>query len=138
MSLTLEQLQNRTIGRGLVKPLRRMASSDFIATTGSALIRSSIQQILGTAPGEIRWRPRFGVDLERFRNRNISERNLNDLTVAIQESLKRYEPRINASGVTAEVQNGVIRVRIVWTIATGRATPNNAVIAGPFTTEVEV
>lgn len=134
-----------TLGFGLVWPLRRLASSDFVAAEGEALIRTCISQILGTRPGELPWRPSFGVDLERFRNKGNRAGLGEAISSTIATALQEWEPRIRVSRCTAQSEAAdpslpytmnKITVRIDWAVVSGATPEANNVLIGPVSQEV--
>jgi phage baseplate assembly protein W len=95
-------------GYGLLLPFRRTSSNDFLAGGGEALIRAAVRQILGTVRGELPWRPRFGAGLWNLRHLRNSEALPELARIAIQDSLRRWEPRVEVVEVTAApIQKGM-------------------------------
>ena len=137
--------KHSTLGFGLVWPFRRLASSDFLAAEGEALIRSSVKQILGTRPGEIPWNPAFGINLERYRNKNANAGLGQAISQDIVAALQLWEPRIQVLGCAATLEiadagtssKNVIRIRVDWVVRTGALEGNNVLI-GPVSQEVPV
>lgn len=102
---------NRIFGCGLVAPLRRAASYDFVAGEGVALIASSIRQILKTRLGELPWKPEFGVDLEPFRHHNPPAELV---ATTISEAIRTWEGRVS----DIDVQFGMPAPNVVSAIIT--------------------
>jgi phage baseplate assembly protein W len=117
--------------------LQRISGRDFVAAGGEALVRSCIAQILGTRPGELPWRPDFGVDLEAYRHRGGTRLLADALTNELAEAISTYEARVMISEASAVVDGNVIRVKVVWSVISG-ATEGNNVIIGPVQQEVSV
>ena len=96
------------LGFGLLSPLRRDKKSDFAASGGEALVRASVQQILGTVgasdftQGEIPWRTEFGslLFLLRHQKNDVALQELAKVYVA--DALRRWEPRVVVTGLTAK------------------------------------
>ena len=96
------------LGTGLLAPLRRDKKSDFAASGGEALVRASVQQILGTVgasdftQGEIPWRTEFGslLFLLRHQKNDVALQELAKVYVA--DALRRWEPRVVVTGLTAK------------------------------------
>lgn len=138
--------KRNTLGYGLTWPLRRIASSDFLAAEGESLIRSCIAQILGTRPGELPWRPDFGIDLEFYRNKNNNEALSQEISAAIVTALSDWEPRIEVSSCQTTIESteiigyprNVLRVRVLWAVRTGASAEDNNVLIGPVSQEVVV
>jgi phage baseplate assembly protein W len=133
---TIEELRRALIGNGIIKPLRRLSGSDFVTGSGVQLIRAAISQILGTRVGELRWRPEFGIDLERYRHRPASDTTATNITEEILDALTTFEPRIRVSDVDVTIDENIIRIKILWLLAS--RGPEEGIILGPITTEVSV
>jgi len=96
------------LGMGLLSPLRRDKKSDFAASGGEALVRASVQQILGTlgasdfTQGELPWRTEFGslLFLLRHQQNDVALQELAKVYVA--DALRRWEPRVVVTGLTAK------------------------------------
>lgn len=90
------------LGFGMVRPVRRVSTNDFASASGDALIRAAVGQILGTAIGEVPWRPKFGTRLNKLRHlRNVAA--LPELAkISIQEALQRWEPRVTIKELTSQ------------------------------------
>ena len=96
------------LGFGLLSPLRRDKKSDFAASGGEALVRASVQQILGTVgasdftQGEIPWRTELGslLFLLRHQKNDVALQELAKVYVA--DALRRWEPRVVVTGLTAK------------------------------------
>lgn len=130
-------LQDSLLGYGLIAPLQRISGQDFVAAGGEALVRSAISQILGTRPGELPWRPDFGIDLEAYRHRGGTRMLADALTNEIAEAISTYEARVAISSATAEIDGAVIRVTITWSVISTAVEGNNVII-GPVTQTVSV
>lgn len=127
------------LGNGLVIPFRRVSGSDFVSAHGGPLVESCVAQIMGTRPGELRWRPKFGLDVEPYRHRNLTAAMAQALASEIYRALVEWEPRLSSVAVTpqeSELGSNKVVAEVSWTI-TAQATPNSAVIVGPVTQEVE-
>lgn len=96
------------LGFGLLSPLRRDKKADFAASGGEALVRASVQQILGTVgasdftQGELPWRTEFGslLFLLRHQKNDVALQELAKVYVA--DALRRWEPRVVVTGLTAK------------------------------------
>ena len=125
------------LGSGLVRPLQRIAGSDFVNATGESCIRSSVTQILGTKPGEIPWRPDFGTDFDQYRHQAGTESMAQEIAETAAESIARWEPRVKVSRILAQVQDNIVYLKIGWSVIS-TATEGNNVLIGPVTQEVAV
>lgn len=137
--------RRNTLGYGLLSPLRRIASSDFLAAEGESLIRSCIVQIIGTRPGELPWRPDFGTDLEYYRSRNNVGALGKELSAAIVAALQSWEPRVRVANCQTSIEASetagplnVIRARVIWVVVTDSSGDDSNVLIGPVTQEVVV
>ncbi len=125
------------LGFGLIRPFQRAGGNDFLVAGDVRLIASAIGQILGTKPGDLRWRPSFGVDLERVRHKNLTEEN-EALALALSaNALSQFEPRIEFSVAKAEKKDTTLKITVEWQVIAAN-TPRNQVLLGPVTTEVEI
>lgn len=136
-SLTIEQYKKNLLGTGLIAPLRRSGGKDFISGSGEALLRSCIKQILGTRPGELPWRPTFGIDLESYRHSNLPEAMKQLLSDQIKHVLLDNESRLSDVNVQIQQEDSTVYVRVMWTVSTSTAGGGNVLI-GPVVQEVEL
>jgi len=104
-----------------ITPLRR-AGSDFVSADGSTLAEDKIRQLCMTEPGEIPWRPGFGVGLEGLLHRG------NDATTA---ELARIRARagvdkwlggdVNVSEISPSREDETLRLTFRYDVAGGEA-----------------
>lgn len=130
-------IQRSLLGYGLITPLQRISGQDFVAAGGEALVKSCIAQILGTRPGELPWRPDFGIDLEAYRHQGGTRLLADTLTNEIADAIATFEARVLVTEATAEIDGAVIRVNVVWS-AVSTAGEGNNVILGPVQQTVSV
>lgn len=93
---------NGFAGKGLRLPLT-LEGGRFVRVDGSQLIVQSIWTILNTCRGEREMRPDLGSGLYDLVFGNDDPATLGRLARDVQESLKRWEPRIDVLGVRATV-----------------------------------
>ncbi len=125
------------LGFGLVRPFQRAGGADFVTAGGERGLASALGQILGTTPGDLRWRPSFGADLQPIRHQNMTEERLALAITLATNSIVAFEPRIQLQDVKAESIETKLRVSARWqAIATNN--PLNQVLTGPVVTEVEL
>jgi len=136
-SMTIEQYKKNLLGTGLIAPLRRSGGKDFISGSGEALLRSCIQQILGTRPGELPWRPTFGVDLESYRHSNLPEAMKQLLADQIKQVLLDNESRLSDVNVQIQQEDSTVYVRVMWSVSIATSASGNVLI-GPVTQQVEL
>jgi len=127
------QARNVSLGYGLIGPLRRAASRDFVTGEGVPLIASCLRQVIKTRKGELPWKPEFGCDLEQFRHHNAP------VAVVVSEiatAIATWEPRANDvnCGFIMPAEN-VVMVQVQWSAVCGAQAGNNVLIP-PTTTEV--
>lgn len=128
------------LGNGLTIPFQRVGGQDFASAHGSPLVKSCVAQIMGTRPGELRWRPKFGMDVEPFRHRNLTGASAQALGAEVYRALSEYEPRLTQIDVAThftEVDSNKVIVEVKWQI-TAQSSPGSAVLVGPVSQEVEV
>lgn len=127
------------LGFGLLRPFRRDLKSDFASAGGESLLRSAVGQVLGTMAqsdvthGELPWRTEFGSRLHLLRHRK-NDAVLQELARAyVVEALKRWEPRISVTSVSAtkEVLDGanVLALRIRYNLITSNVPGNNVLLS---------
>lgn len=117
------------LGAGLVRPFRRDEKSDFANSSGAALVKSCVGQILNMrgagefTQGELPWEPERGslLYLLRHQANDIALREL--ARVYVVEALRRWEPRVRVKRVEVtreEVNAGeglnVLLIRLVYDI----------------------
>lgn len=111
---------------------------DFVSAEGAPLVESSIRQILGTEPGDLPWNPSFGGGLARFRNQNMTD----DLAAAAQAqvhtAISRFEPRAHVKKVDVTRSETKLQLVVSWVLVEPGSRGASGVIAGPFSTTVEV
>jgi phage baseplate assembly protein W len=134
----LTAYRRNILGYGLVQPMRRLASSDFVAAEGEALIRACIRQILGTKPGELRWNPAFGTAIEPYRHRNNTPMLSKALGDMIASALQEWEPRVKLAACSAQITGNQIDIRVGWVVTASESATDNNVIIGPISQEVSV
>jgi phage baseplate assembly protein W len=89
-------------GFGLALPFRFGPANDFIRVSGPELVNTSVEQVLGTRQGEVRWRPGFGASLDTLRHRG-NTRALDELArIQVERALGRWVPQIRVLGVVAD------------------------------------
>lgn len=125
------------LGSGLTIPLRRIGASGFLTATGVPLVRACIRQIIGTSQGELRWKPRFGTQLQRYKHKPNNEELEELISDDITTNLSNFEPRINKVDVKIKRQNSQIIASITWSVI-DKNNVNNQVLLGPDTFEVTI
>lgn len=130
---------NTMLGRGILAPLRRKGN-DFVSGEGIIAVQSSVAQILKTQKGELRWRPDFGIDAERYRHKNVTDTVRDELSADVLNALLKFESRIDVRSIDIN-QDGSNRnriyVKVRW-VARARNSPRNVVVTNEQTTEVEI
>jgi len=121
MSAAYENYKTEPHGRGVVAPMRRGVGSDFVTATGIALLKASVHQIITTQPGDMPHRPEFGVDLDRYRHRNLTPALSMAIASDIVMAISIYEPRVRIASVfvSKRLDSSVLNIKITWTPATG-------------------
>jgi hypothetical protein len=114
------------LGCGIVRPFRRDVRGDIRNDCGVPVVAAAIGQILGTAQGELLWRPEFGSRLQRLRHKT-NVKGLGELArVYVAEALERWEPRVTVVAVDMEVggtgQETTLGIRVDYRIAANGRT----------------
>ena len=76
-------------------------TSDLIAMKNENAIARSIKNIVFTNPGEKFFNPRFGSRITDSLFENADDLTAIEIQTQIQESIRRYEPRVNLRSVDA-------------------------------------
>jgi phage baseplate assembly protein W len=112
------------LGSGLLQPFRRDAKGDWAHGSDADLLKSNLEQVLGTVAssnftvGELPWRPEFGSLLYLLRHRN------NDAVLAelarqyVVDAVQVWEPRIRVkqADVTQDLTTGVLEIFVLYDI----------------------
>ena len=129
---------DQVLGTGLVNPLRRQGG-DYAYASGSDLVESAVRQILMTKKGDLRWRPSFGLRLDRLRHRKIDPGLLASVQSDIVTALS-VDPRIEVLNIetkqSLEQQSAVI-ARVTWR-AVQQGSNRSTVLTGDRQTEVRI
>ncbi len=125
------------LGTGLITPFRRMGSSDFMSSSGPELVRSSVRQIIGIQKGELRWRPKFGTRISKFKNKPNTEGVEHLLSDDIESSVRQHEPRATTITVAVNRRDNRLLASITWSL-TSKNTAANQTLVGPDHFEVTI
>lgn len=87
------------LGRGLSFPLEVNTQGNLVSAKYEESVRQSILIILGTAKGERVMRPDFGCGIYDLVFEPRSASTAGKIAQAIEESLLRFEPRIDVTDV---------------------------------------
>lgn len=90
------------LGFGIVRPFRRVPTNDFQTASGATLVRAAVGQVLGTAVGDVPWRPRFGTLLARLRHMRNAQALPVLARISIENALRQWEPRVEVTEVSVE------------------------------------
>jgi len=137
VSLTLHNI-NTILGKGLITPLRRQGS-DFAFGEGKNVLYSAIRQILMTRRGELRWRPDFGLNIEKARHKGITDTLLIEIQADVGNALA-VEPRIEVTSLDVKRLNPPstkIIVTVKWRAIT-KGSRQSTVLTDVETTEVVI
>lgn len=116
------------LGRCVAAPLRRLAGGDYQIQDGEPLIRAALQQIIGTEPGELPWRPSFGTALRSRLHRSMDGGFRAMLGMDVQQAIARWESRVQLTKINVGGSDTTVLVQLAWTISTRLA-------AGLYATE---
>ena len=128
------------LGVGPISPFRRDKKSDFASAGGEALIRSAVQQVLGTScasdftQGEIPWRTEFGSLLHLLRHQQ-NDVALQELAkVYVQDALRRWEPRVVVTDLRAErlddAEGNKLVLRLRYNVIARNVAGNEVLVEG--------
>jgi uncharacterized protein len=120
------------IGSGLAFPLQVDRRGGIALAREEQDIDQAIQLILGTAPGERPMRPEFGCGVHDFVFDSIDANTIGQMEEAIRIALERWEPRIEVSSVSFDLQqagNGLLTIDIGYVV---RATNTERNLVHPF------
>jgi phage baseplate assembly protein W len=87
------------VGRGPRFPLRPGRDGSLSYVGGEEIIRQSIETILDTQPGERVMLPNFGCGLRRYLMEPNTTATRASMQQDIEDALRRWEPRIELTGV---------------------------------------
>ncbi len=92
------------LGSGFAFPFRTGAAGlpDVKFVTGRPLVAGVVNFLLNTMPGDLRWAPGIGADLEAFRQKPVNRTTEEDAIRALEQSLGASEPRLADVRVTSE------------------------------------
>jgi phage baseplate assembly protein W len=93
-----------------------------------------------TRKGDLRWRPDFGLDIERVRHQGIKENTLAELQANVGEVVLKYEPRVEIVNIEVTQQSldsTTVNVKVSWRAIT-QGSRRSTVLTDVETTEVEV
>lgn len=91
------------IGSGWAFPLRTDATGAIALVSHDREIEESIRLILGTAFGERPMRPDYGCGIHDYVFSSINADMVSRISVAVRESLIRWEPRISVKDVIVTI-----------------------------------
>jgi len=118
-------------GHGIATPFCRDQRGDFCHLGGEDLVRSCVQQVIGTQVGELPWRWGFGTKIETLRHRNMDFALREFLRVMIRDALRTWEPRTQVDRVETETDiEGHLVVHVFYTLITSNVRGNRVVNQG--------
>ena len=93
-------------------------TKDLIAMKNENAIARSVKNIVFTNPGEKFFNPRFGSRITESLFENADDLTAIEIQTQIEESIKRYEPRVNLKSVDAfaDIDGNSFDVVIVYDI----------------------
>lgn len=125
------------LGNGIIAPLQRRAGADFLSSSGVPLVRSALRQIVGTRKGELRWRPNFGLTIDRRRHQVNNDALAVLVKADIEAAVRQFEPRVDVVQVEVRSDKNTLIARVGWNVI-DKNVPGNQVILGPDTFEVKI
>lgn len=91
--------QHDPLGFGVVCPLRRTTTGDYASASGPGLVRSDLEQLVSIVPGEVRWRPSLGTNINRLRQRPNTGALAELARIEVMNAISRWEPRVKVNDV---------------------------------------
>ena len=93
-------------------------TKDLIAMKNENAIARSVKNIVFTNPGEKFFNPRFGSRITESLFENADDLTAIEIQTQIEDSIKRYEPRVNLKSVEAfaDIDGNSFDVVIVYDI----------------------
>ena len=93
-------------------------TKDLIAMKNENAIARSVKNIVFTNPGEKFFNPRFGSSITDSLFENADELTSIEISTQIEESIRRYEPRVNLRSVDAfaNIDGNAFDVVIIYDI----------------------
>ena len=97
---------------------RNPLTNDIISIKNETAIARSLRNIVYTIPGEIPFNPQFGTNISRTLFDNMDQISANILEDQINNSITRFEPRVNLLKVIVEpiFDNNEFNVNIIYEI----------------------
>lgn len=91
-------------------------SLNFVSNDTLSLVKSSVYQILTTAPGERPWNPEFGCDIQSLMFDTLTDTITDTIASIVYEALSLWEPRITLTpdDVTVRSDNGVVTIMVSY------------------------
>jgi len=120
------------LGSGLAFPLHVDARGALALAGGEDDIEQAIALILGTAPGEREMRPEFGCAVHDLVFDTIDAAMIGKLETAIRAALDRWEPRIEVTDLSFDLEDtdrGELLILITYRL---RATNHLRNLVYPF------
>ena len=120
------------IGRGLAWPLGVDQSGSLQTSSGAGAISSSLQMVLGTAPGERLMRPQFGCRIWDLLFEPINANTLGLMSEAVYDAVGRWEPRVELEDVSVNADqrtHGRVLIHIDYRI---KSTNDRRNLVFPF------
>ena len=111
------------LGFGLVCPFRYTSERDFATAAGKPLVGFDLEELLGTVPGEIRWRPSFGTNVSKLRMRPNTGALSELARIEVQRAVAKLEPRIAVADVSAtrDAKN-MTTIKVAYKVGVERET----------------
>jgi uncharacterized protein len=108
------------LGRGWAMPVDLDPRTGLVAISEyEDNIRQSIRIILETAPGERVMRPNFGCGIHDLVFAAIDTTTMQRIRSVVEEALRRYEARIEVTGVTIDEEatsEGVLLIELEYRV----------------------
>ena len=99
----------------------------FSRQVDERLIKNDLLQLLFTSPGDRVNRPDFGTGIRGFLFEPMTTDSVNALNNNIINAINKWEPRVNVSSVTTEIDDvrNLLNIKIYGTFNLDRFASNN-------------
>jgi phage baseplate assembly protein W len=112
------------IRRGFNGPLA------YVSKNTLELVKSSVYQILTTAPGERTWNPEFGCDIQKLIFDTITETVKETISTMVYEALITWEPRITLSPSDVNViqESNSISIHVAYNLTVPAESQSDSIL----------
>lgn len=110
--MSVDRTDSAFTGRGIAFPFAINARGGIALVTGTANVERAMRLILGTAYGERPMRPEFGCAIHDMVFEPSTPDLITRIQIEVEQSLLRWEPRIDINGVEVSYDGDPSRLLI--------------------------